>query len=140
MDGEQQVQFHKNKRADIVNKVVEEVEEKLETHFVENPFIKLREKADKKSRDSKVILASGDLEMDAEKDRDIYIMQDTGKIYVNDLEKKQRDKKEKKGGNEESESDTDDEAVAKRGSNSREIKKSLKTYNLQKRSSVSTGI
>lgn len=62
-------------------------EDNLETHFVENPFIKIREKASKKDRESKVIMAADDLEMQAaEKDKDVYIMQESGKMVIRDLE------------------------------------------------------
>ena len=45
MDGEQKARFIKDKRMASVSKVVDDGEDALETHFVENPFIKLREKA-----------------------------------------------------------------------------------------------
>ena len=45
MDGEQRAAFDKNERREQVNKVIEDDADHLETHFVENPYIKLREKA-----------------------------------------------------------------------------------------------
>lgn len=87
MDGGQQVEYKKKKKMSSVNQVIEADEDQLETHFVENPFIKIREKVAKKQRDGKVILAADDLEMQAaEKDKDVYIMQESGKMVVRDLE------------------------------------------------------
>jgi len=45
MDGAQQLEYQKQKRRDEVTKVIEDDAEELETHFVENPFIKMRERA-----------------------------------------------------------------------------------------------
>lgn len=66
MDGGQQAQYKKEKRLESVSKVIEDDQDNLETHFVENPFIKIREKAARKNRDGKVILAGDDLEMEAQ--------------------------------------------------------------------------
>jgi hypothetical protein len=63
MDGEQQVEYKKSKKVDKINEAIDADDETFETHFVENPFIKIREKATKKNRESKVILAADDLEM-----------------------------------------------------------------------------
>lgn len=60
----------------------------METHFVENPYIKIRERASQRSRDSKNLIGESDLKGDEEeiKDDDVFIMQDTGKFVVQDLE------------------------------------------------------
>jgi hypothetical protein len=66
-----------------------EDEDNLETHFVENPFIKMRERASMKDRESKVLLGQGELEEDSKinKEQDLYIMKESGKMVVNDFEK-----------------------------------------------------
>lgn len=45
MDGQQQLDYLKKNKREQVNKVIENDEETLETHFVENPYIKIRERA-----------------------------------------------------------------------------------------------
>ena len=61
-----------------------------------------------------------------EGERDLYILQETGKIVVNDTEEQSKKLGEQ--------SDDDDEPagtrVAKKGSSARQIKKDLKVYNL----------
>jgi hypothetical protein len=76
--------------------------DEYESHFVENPFIKMRERALQRNLDSKTrivaaqlraaaggALRGGDTEMideeDAEK-QDIVIVKETGKFIINDLE------------------------------------------------------
>lgn len=137
MDGAQQVQYQKDKRLEGVTKVIEGDADQLETHFVENPFIKIREKAAKKEREGKVILAGDDLEMEAQQNKDVYVMEDSGKMHVQDLETIDREKNEKKKN--ESDADTDEEAEVKKGS-SRQLRKEIKTFNLQKKSSNSMSI
>ena len=56
MDGEQQTEFKHNEVKGKVNKVIEDNEDNLQTHFVENPFLKMREKATEKERAGKVLL------------------------------------------------------------------------------------
>jgi len=56
MDGAQQLEYQKQTRTDQVSKVIEDDADDLETHFVENPFIKMRERASQKDRDSKVMM------------------------------------------------------------------------------------
>lgn len=94
MTGEEQIAFKKHTKREMVNKVIEKDEEHLETHFVENPYIKLRERASQRSRDSKNVIGESQLTGgdDAEqmRDDDIYIMQDTGKFVIQDLEGKNR--------------------------------------------------
>jgi hypothetical protein len=41
--------------------VIEKDEEYLETHFVENPYIKIRERASQRSRDSKNVIGEAQL-------------------------------------------------------------------------------
>ena len=52
----------KRKVADFIGKD----EDELETHFVENPYIKIREKASRKLLESKNTLGAEDLEEDAD--------------------------------------------------------------------------
>lgn len=82
-----------------------------------------------------------------EKDKDVYIMQESGKMVIRDLEALDNAKEEKKrkrtkeGYGEDSDTDSDeDTAIAKKGSNSKQIKKQMKTFNLQKRSEASAAI
>ena len=44
--------------------MIEKDEEHLETHFVENPYIKIRERASQRQRDSKNII--GEAQLDGE--------------------------------------------------------------------------
>lgn len=45
MTKEKASDYRKKKRGEAVDQVMEQDEEELETHFVENPFIKIRERA-----------------------------------------------------------------------------------------------
>jgi hypothetical protein len=60
-------------------------EEQFETHFVENPFIKLREKTLTKNLESKAHIGSSNLKAKDE-DHDIMIIKETGKFVIKDLE------------------------------------------------------
>jgi len=78
MDTTQQVEYHKNKRLEKVSKVIDDSADNLETHFVENPFIKMRERAAQRDLDSKKMmgqtqLTTADLESQA-RDNDVYIL------------------------------------------------------------------
>ena len=74
--------------------MIEKDEEYLETHFVENPYIKIRERASQRSRDSKNVIGEAQLtgadDEDQMRDDDVYIMQDSGKFVVQDLESRNR--------------------------------------------------
>lgn len=65
--------------------MVDAEEEEFESHFVENPFIKLREKAMQKNLLSKSHLKSAALGNEENK-ADIYIQQETGKFVIQDFE------------------------------------------------------
>ena len=65
--------------------MIETAEQDLETHFVENPFIKMREKALRKKIESKAIIGAADLEKDLD-DEDIILMKDEDKLMIKDLE------------------------------------------------------
>lgn len=67
---------------------VEEVE--LETHFVENPFIRVRERANKKQLDSKAMMTAEQIEEDA-MNADIVLLSAGGKFRINDLEQMEVD-------------------------------------------------
>ena len=70
-----------------INHFIETKEDELETHFVENPFIKLREKSTRKKQDSKVALQAVDLEKNNNfDDEDIVLMKDQNKFVIKDLE------------------------------------------------------
>jgi len=57
----------------------------VESHFVENPFIRVRERASRKQLDGKNMLKADHLEEDAE-DQDIIMMKEAGKFFIRDLE------------------------------------------------------
>jgi len=61
-DMEMDVEETKRKIADFIEKD----EDELETHFVENPFIKIREKASRKQLDGKNVMGAEDLQEDAD--------------------------------------------------------------------------
>jgi len=73
-------------------------DEEYESHFVENPFIRMRERAAQKNLDGKTRLGAaqlrtgaaldGDAMMDDEeaKKQDIFLVKETGKFMINDLE------------------------------------------------------
>ena len=98
--------------------MIEDDADNLETHFVENPFIKMRERASIKGRESKVLLGQGELEEDSKinKEQDVYIMKESGKMIVNDFEKDAKEKELKKarrakeGYGVDSDTDSDEEA------------------------------
>lgn len=78
-----------------INQVIEQDELDLETHFVENPFIKMREKAHRKKIDSKANMQAEDLEKDL-KDEDIVLNKDEDKLVIKDLEQEEADRRKKK--------------------------------------------
>ena len=57
---EQQMKQKKDK----INQIIEKEDLELETHFVDNPFIRMREKANRKQLESKMHLQADDLEQD----------------------------------------------------------------------------
>ena len=77
-----------------INDFIEKNEDELETHFVENPFIKIREKASRKQVDSKIHMGATDLQEDADTtaQRDIYFHKEENKFMIQDLEQMDVDK------------------------------------------------
>jgi hypothetical protein len=65
--------------------IIEAEDEDLETHFVENPFIKMREKSNMKISGGKMMKMK-ELMEDEEVDEDIVIMKETGKFIIKDTE------------------------------------------------------
>lgn len=63
---------------------IEKDEEDLETHFVENPFIKIREKATRKQLESKQLMGADDLQEDADTtaNQDIYYLKEENKLVI----------------------------------------------------------
>ncbi|MFO0118184.1 MAG: hypothetical protein ACK521_11430 [bacterium] len=59
---------------------------------MENPFIKLREKALRKNLDSKVAITAEDLEKDNFDNEDIILLEDENKFVIKDLEQEKTDK------------------------------------------------
>lgn len=105
MSGEEALAFQKATRLEQVDNVMGGDEENLETHFVENPFIKSREKAARK--DGKVrlgessLLAQGtgaddDENMGDMRDEDVYYVKESGKMVVRDQEMEERKRQDKK--------------------------------------------
>ncbi len=68
----------------------------LESHFVENPFIRVRERAAKKQLDAKNMLNVANLEEDDNELQDIIMMKEAGKFYIKDLEQMEQDKADEK--------------------------------------------
>lgn len=66
----------------------------VESHFVENPFIRVRERANKKQLDAKNMLKASNLEDD--EDQDIILLKEAGKFFIRDLEQAQQDKHDEK--------------------------------------------
>jgi hypothetical protein len=58
----------------------------VETHFVENPFIRTRERASKKTLDTNAMLGGEELAEDETAGQDIVLMKDAGKFFIKDLE------------------------------------------------------
>ena len=56
MDGAEQLEYKLQANRDKVNKIIQNDDDQLETHFVENPYIRLRERASQRQRDGKVRL------------------------------------------------------------------------------------
>jgi hypothetical protein len=77
------------KTKDQIDRVIEDEDMELETHFVENPFIKIRQKAARKLEGPTEALGVEDFVNDAE--TDIILMKDENKLVVKDLEKMDRD-------------------------------------------------
>ena len=63
-------------------------QEDFDTHFVENPFIKMREKAQFKTLHGKTILGKNDLDVN-EEDHDIVMIKESGKFFIKDLEEEE---------------------------------------------------
>ena len=63
---------------------IEKDADEMETHFVENPFIKIREKASRKLLDSKLQMGAEELQEDAEAatKQDIYYLKEENKFVV----------------------------------------------------------
>lgn len=70
----------KNKR-EKVTKMIEAEEDEFESHFVENPFIKLREKAATKTLHGKTHLGAADFDVN-EDEQDIIMIKESGKFVI----------------------------------------------------------
>mmetsp|Transcript_24172 Transcript_24172/g.37156 ORF Transcript_24172/g.37156 Transcript_24172/m.37156 type:complete len:286 (+) Transcript_24172:3185-4042(+) len=128
MDKEEQVKYRRGKKQEAMSKVVENNDDELETHFVENPYIKLREKA--KPTGGSTILNEKDLTEEAQ---EIYYVKESGKMVVHDLDKEQEEKQRKKKRGEES--DSDDEGP-KKGASSQALRKLVKNQTAGKGASA----
>lgn len=73
-----------------VHTTIQAGEDELETHFVENPFIKLRQKTSKKELAQSNHLGVDDINKD--EDADIIMLKDHNKFLIKDLEQLAQDK------------------------------------------------
>ena len=155
MSSEEALAYQKATKLEQVDNVMANDEDDLETHFVENPFIRTREKAARKDGRVRLgestLLAQGedDENMQEMQDEDVYYVKESGKMVVKDAEleeRKRREKKDsrkKKGYGSDSDTDSDDEVI-KKGSAS-QLRRMLKdrkheSSSLLKRSAASKGI
>ncbi len=75
--------------------MIEAEEDEFESHFVENPFIKLREKAATKTLHGKTHLGAGGIDVN-EDEQDIIMIKESGKFVIKDLEDEEEKKKKAK--------------------------------------------
>lgn len=75
--------------------VMEVDELEVETHFVENPFIRTRERANRKNLDAQQMMTAEQIQEDAE-NQDIVMMDEKGKFLIKDLEQMEEDSKNEK--------------------------------------------
>ena len=146
MDPREQLEFKVEKNRDTLKAAFGN--EQLETHFVENPFIKSRERISRKQMGSKVQIGEDHLKdsgQDADmggdaQDRDIYIVQESGKIVVKDLEKDQADKETRRqkrrqeGYGADSDTDSDEEQGGRgpskaKGQSAQQLRKLMRKLN-----------
>ena len=80
MGGDDAGEEMKRRITDFIEKDADE----METHFVENPFIKIREKASRKLIGSKLQMGADDLQEDADATakQDIYFLKEENKFVV----------------------------------------------------------
>jgi ribosomal RNA-processing protein 12 len=71
--------------------VIEAEDEDLETYFIDNPFIRIWERALQKNINAKTALAAKALDAN-DKDQDIIIVKENGKFLIKDLEDEQSNK------------------------------------------------
>ena len=78
------VQMDRDETKRKITDFIEKDEEDLETHFVENPFIKIREKATRKQLESKQLMGADDLQEDADTtaNQDIYYLKEENKLVI----------------------------------------------------------
>jgi TPP-dependent indolepyruvate ferredoxin oxidoreductase alpha subunit len=140
MDDTEKLEYKVEKVRAGMKQVVEQDGDQLETHFVENPFIKSRERvglSGKAGLSEEQLKSATDADMREAAQRDIFISKETGKMVVKDLEKEQEEKDAQKtkrkaaGFAADSDTDSEDEAAAratliKKGSSARDLKKIIK--------------
>jgi len=158
MDGEEKAAYLKKTKNDMVSKVMEDDADNLETHFVENPFIKIRERASAKKRfgatalGEEALLTEQDLQ-DGMNINDVYYMKESGKMIVKDFEKEEKAREERRkkratqGYGVDSDTDSDDEGATsglmKKGASARQIKNAMREHraeSLMKRSTQNSAI
>ena len=76
---------------------MEKEQNEIETHFVENPFIRLREKTSKKQIEARQGLGAEELEAGIQtRDQDIILLKEEQKFVIKDFEQMEIDKAKKK--------------------------------------------
>lgn len=81
------------KKNNQIDDLFEKEQNEIETHFVENPFIRLREKTSKKQMEAKQGLAAEELEAGIQtRDQDIILLKEEQKFVIKDFEQMEIDK------------------------------------------------
>lgn len=75
-----------------VSRFIEAEEDQFESHFVENPFIRMRERTTQKSLNAKTALTKTNMTFDEDK-QDIVLIKETGKFLIKDFEAEKEQKK-----------------------------------------------
>ena len=130
-----------------ITEFIERDAEEMETHFVENPFIKMREKASRKQIDSKMHMGAEDLQEDAEAaiQQDVYYLKDEKRFVVQDFEQNEIDRKRERElkrkrqdqfGFEDDEDVSDDDSDRKQASAKRQKAKDIDSANAMKPADV----
>ena len=63
----------------------------VETHFVENPFIRIRERANRKQLEAQQMLSAAQMNEEDAMEQDIVLLNEKGKFFIKDLEQMEVD-------------------------------------------------
>lgn len=80
------------KRSKDVKEMMESADRDVETHFVDNPFIRVRERASQKNMAGKQNIGAKELAEEDAEGQDIVMMKEGGKFMIKDLEQLDLDK------------------------------------------------